>query len=387
MASSVPHPPFGFGRGELRVGVGAVGQIPVVEREHLAPFPLAELVTQEVAADGEEPAPERRFAAPAIEPPECPEEGVLDQVVHVARGRTAGVQKAADRPGVAAHQLGGRPLIAVPVGGHQRRIGGKLGGLTRGHPATMDVGWTGPLSGTTLEAMQRPAVIAHRGASGYEYENSRAAFRRALMLDADAIELDVHATCDGGLVVHHDAEVPGFGPIAELTRAQARQLRIGNGEILPLLEEVLDLVGDMTVWVEVKTLPVGARPRAARDPRRRTRPRTLRGAQLRPPASSGAWARRVPASGAASCSPPIWTIRSAALQAVGATTLWQEAPQVDQELVHRVHDAGAEIVAWTVNEIGEVDRLVRLGVDGLCGNYPDRIRVALAARDRSTTPA
>jgi glycerophosphoryl diester phosphodiesterase len=41
---------------------------------------------------------------------------------------------------------------------------------------------------------------------------------------------------------------------------------------------------------------------------------------------------------------------------------------VDQELVHRVHDAGAELVAWTVNEIGEVDRLLRLGVDGLCGN-------------------
>ena len=65
--------------------------------------------------------------------------------------------------------------------------------------------------------MRRPTVIAHRGASGYEYENSRAAFRRALMLDADGIELDVHATSDGLLVVHHDAELPGFGPIAELT--------------------------------------------------------------------------------------------------------------------------------------------------------------------------
>ena len=101
--------------------------------------------------------------------------------------------------------------------------------------------------------MRRPTVIAHRGASGYEYENSRAAFRRALMLDADAIELDVHATSDGVLVVHHDPEIPGFGPIANLTRAEARQLRIRNGETLPLLQEVLDLVGNMTVWVEVKT--------------------------------------------------------------------------------------------------------------------------------------
>jgi glycerophosphoryl diester phosphodiesterase len=48
--------------------------------------------------------------------------------------------------------------------------------------------------------------------------------------------------------------------------------------------------------------------------------------------------------------------------------------------VNRVHDAGCELIAWTVNELGDLDRMVRLGVDGLCGNYPDRIRVAIAPR-------
>ncbi len=176
--------------------------------------------------------------------------------------------------------------------------------------------------------MQRPAVIAHRGASGYEYENSRAAFRRALMLDADAIELDVHATCDGGLVVHHDAEVPGFGPIAELTRAQARQLRIGNGEILPLLEEVLDLVGDMTVWVEVKTLP---------EEHDRVLLAILAGGPAPERYAVHSFDHRIVRRLGEACpglrrgilltaylDDPV-----AALQAVGATTLWQEAPQVD----------------------------------------------------------
>ena len=51
-----------------------------------------------------------------------------------------------------------------------------------------------------LSPMPRPRIIAHRGASGYEYENSRAAFRRALMLDADGVELDVHATSDGAII-------------------------------------------------------------------------------------------------------------------------------------------------------------------------------------------
>ena len=70
----------------------------------------------------------------------------------------------------------------------------------------------------------------------------------------------------------------------------------------------------------------------------------------------------------------------AAMRGVGATTLWQEWQQVDRDLVSRVHEAGFSIIAWTVNEIGDLERMARLGVDGLCGNYPDRIRVALATR-------
>jgi glycerophosphoryl diester phosphodiesterase len=68
------------------------------------------------------------------------------------------------------------------------------------------------------------------------------------------------------------------------------------------------------------------------------------------------------------------------MDAVGASTLWQEWQQVDQDLVNQVHEWGGTVIAWTVNELGDLDRMVRLGVDGLCGNYPDRIRVAIAPR-------
>jgi glycerophosphoryl diester phosphodiesterase len=227
--------------------------------------------------------------------------------------------------------------------------------------------------------MRRPSVIAHRGASGYEYENSRAAFRRAVMLDADGIELDIHATRDGGIVVHHDPEMPGAGPIAELSLAQARQLRIRNGESLPVLAEILDLVGDRDVWVEVKGLPPaydhvllaildqGPAPQRyaihSFDHRivyrlGEARPGLRRGILL------SAYLRDA----------------VAVMRSVGATTLWQEWQQVDQDLVTQIHEAGCTLIAWTVNEIGDLDRMVRLGVDGLCGNYPDRIRVAIAPR-------
>jgi glycerophosphoryl diester phosphodiesterase len=227
--------------------------------------------------------------------------------------------------------------------------------------------------------MRRPSVIAHRGASGYEYENSRAAFRRAVMLDADGVELDVHATRDGGIVVHHDPEISGVGPIAQLSLADARQLHIPNGESLPLLAEILELVGDRDVWVEVKSLPPahddGLLAILVRGPAPQryaihsfdhrivhrlgeARPSLRRGILL----------------SAYLCDPV------AVMRAVGATTVWQEWQQVDQELVTQVHEAGCAVIAWTVNEIGDLDRMVRLGVDGLCGNYPDRIRVAIAPR-------
>jgi glycerophosphoryl diester phosphodiesterase len=199
------------------------------------------------------------------------------------------------------------------------------------------------------------------------------------MLDADGVELDIHTTRDGGIVVHHDPDLPGIGPIAQLSLAEARQVRIHNGERLPLLAEVLELVGDRDVWVEVKTLPQAfdqqflsvldqgpASPRYAvhsfdhRIVHRlgRARPGLQRGILL----------------SAYLCDPV------SVMLSVGATTLWQEWHLIDQDLVNRIHDAAASIVAWTVNEIGDLERLARFGVDGLCGNYPDRIRVAIAPR-------
>jgi len=232
--------------------------------------------------------------------------------------------------------------------------------------------------------MRRPNVIAHRGASGYEYENSRAAFRRAIMLDADGVELDVHATRDGAIVVHHDPDVPGVGPIASLTLDEVKQVRIRNGETLPLLQEVLELLGDHDVWVEVKGLPAAhdrallavldAGPVPHRYAVHSFDHRIIRRlGEARP-----ALARGILLSAYLDDS-------VSALRGVGATTLWQEWRLVDQELVNAVHAARCRIVAWTVNEVGDLEHLARLGVDGLCGNYPDRIRVALAARSAAAT--
>jgi glycerophosphoryl diester phosphodiesterase len=92
-------------------------------------------------------------------------------------------------------------------------------------------------------------VLAHRGAHAALRENTLAAFREALALGADGIELDVRATADGALAVHHDAELPGFGPLVSLRAASLPPW-------LPLLDEVLEQCGDAVVNVEVKHSPL-----------------------------------------------------------------------------------------------------------------------------------
>jgi len=62
------------------------------------------------------------------------------------------------------------------------------------------------------------------------------------------------------------------------------------------------------------------------------------------------------------------------LQDASAQTLWQERSTLDEALVKTVHGLGASIFAWTVDNPGDMERLVRYGVDGICTNHPERAR-------------
>jgi len=102
-----------------------------------------------------------------------------------------------------------------------------------------------------------PLVIAHRGASAEKPENTLAAFRRALALKADGIELDVHVTCDGVPVVFHDSTLLRLtgtrGRIASQTWPQLEKLRVRGTEPIPSLADALGLVrGRMLVQIELK---------------------------------------------------------------------------------------------------------------------------------------
>ena len=86
-------------------------------------------------------------------------------------------------------------------------------------------------------------VIAHRGASGHRPENTHAAYALAVEQGADMIEIDLHRTRDGAVVITHDAELGHFGHAGEIVDASLEELRAldaGEGQRIPLLDEVLD---------------------------------------------------------------------------------------------------------------------------------------------------
>lgn len=99
-------------------------------------------------------------------------------------------------------------------------------------------------------------ITGHRGAMATEPENTMRSFRRAEQLGVDAIELDVHLSRDGHLVVMHDSALDrttnGSGPIAETDFAAIRALDAGSGEQVPEFGEVWEEFPGLGLQVEVK---------------------------------------------------------------------------------------------------------------------------------------
>jgi glycerophosphoryl diester phosphodiesterase len=217
--------------------------------------------------------------------------------------------------------------------------------------------------------VRRPFVIAHRGASTVEVENSLAAFRAAGRLGADGVELDIHATGDGALIVHHDDTIAGVH-IPTSTASAVRAQRLANGEPAPLLEEALAAIDPrLRVYVEVKTLPPAADARllAVLDAGPNPAGYAVHGFDHRILARLGR-ARPTLPRGVLSTAYPIRPL--VPLQDVGAVALWQHWALVDAELVATLHVAAAQLIVWTVDDAEEMAQLARTGVDGVCTNHP-----------------
>jgi glycerophosphoryl diester phosphodiesterase len=202
-------------------------------------------------------------------------------------------------------------------------------------------------------------------------ENTLPSFELAIDNGADGLELDVHATADGVVVVHHDAAVRGGPPIAGLTLEQLRRHDAAPGVPIPTLEELCDVVaGRVTLFVEIKGAGIerqvmetlaGYGGDVAIHSFDHALIRRLR--RLEPSRRLGLLFDDAPDEIARR------------MADAGALDVWPAWHLVTPELVAAVHEAEGRVIPWTVNDQASAQALASLGVDGLCG---DDVRLLLA---------
>lgn len=239
---------------------------------------------------------------------------------------------------------------------------------------------SGPAGGS------RPAVWAHRGASAAQPENTVAAFAAARDLGADGVELDVHRSADGHLVVHHDADHPTLGVLARLDLARIR----AEAPEVPTLEEALDACGTMTVNIEVKNLPVDPDydpdDRAAGQVAALVAERGLHGRVI----VSSFNLETVDRVRRADPAVPTGLLTMGGFDPLAAVGIAHERGHVaihplftelldgrGAAVCDRAHELGLAVNTWTVDDPARIVELAEVGVDAVITNVPDVARRAL----------
>jgi len=242
----------------------------------------------------------------------------------------------------------------------------------------------------------RPQVIAHRGGSALRPENTFAAFDHGLSLGADGLELDVHLSSDGVVVVHHDATLErttnGSGPIAARTASELARLDAGyhfgppgyefRGQAggIPTLADVLRRYRGIPIIVELKVNDPEMAERTIDDIRTAGAcdrvavgsfgTRVLRAARVYEPnlvtgsskeetrlALYRSWVR--------------WPVRNPAYDAYQVPEMAGTTRVVSPRFVQYAHESGVAVQVWTVDRADDMRRLISWGVDGIISDRPD----------------
>lgn len=217
-------------------------------------------------------------------------------------------------------------------------------------------------------------IVAHRGASGHEPENTLRAVRRAIEVGADAVEVDVRLSKDGIPVVIHDESVDrttnGQGKVRDMTAAELRELDAGKGERIPLLEEVLDEVkGRVALFLELKE------PEAIVPALRLVRERGMHD-QVFFVSFDGSTLilvkEKMPEAhtGLIYAKPEGGVVEAKRL---GCEFVLPHYRLATEKAIAFAHRMGLLVVAWTVDDPKLAAELKEKGVDGIASNYPELI--------------
>jgi glycerophosphoryl diester phosphodiesterase len=252
------------------------------------------------------------------------------------------------------------------------------------------------------QSQSRPQVMAHRGGRGLWPENTLYAFEHAVALGADVLEMDIHSTADGVLVVMHDDTVErttnGTGPIHSLTLEKLKALDAGynwsaddgqtfpyrgQGIAVPTLEEVFAALPNTLMNIEIKQAEpsiAGSFCQLIRDYGKTEQvlvasfdKAVIQEFRLACP--------EVATSAGQSEVVVLFVLSKVLLEGVySPATQAVQVPEYEGNLhvltprfVHAAHRRNLEVDAWTINEMEDMQRMVDLGVDGIITDYPDRL--------------
>ena len=257
----------------------------------------------------------------------------------------------------------------------------------------------------------RPLVFAHRGGGGLFPENTIEAFEYSVDLGVDVLELDIHSTSDGKLVVLHDRTVDrttnGQGNVSDLTLEELKKLDAGykfttdggqtfpfrgRGITIPTLEEVFAAFPTMTFNIEPKqqtpsiTKPlcsilreknatgnviVGSFRQEVLDEFRAECSEVATSAS---PAEASQFLAYYKTGIAASYTPPMQALQVP--ENVGYLNV------VSKDFVEAAHKLNLKVHVWTINKPEDMQRLLDIGVDGIMTDYPDRLLNLLNNRQK-----
>jgi glycerophosphoryl diester phosphodiesterase len=248
----------------------------------------------------------------------------------------------------------------------------------------------------------RPLVIAHRGGAGLAPENTLTAFENASGLGVDVIELDVHSTADGAIVVIHDATADrttdGSGRVGEMTLDQLKKLDAGyrwtrdggatfpfreKGIKVPTLKEVFTAFPKMKFNIEPKQkTPSLVKPLCRLIQEHEMTERVVVGSFTQ--SILDEFRKECPATATSASTSEV--SKFLAMYQAGVTKAFSPAMQalqvpqfagVTKEFVEAAHERNLKVHVWTVNQTEDMQFLLKAGVDGIMTDYPDRLLALL----------
>jgi glycerophosphoryl diester phosphodiesterase len=226
-----------------------------------------------------------------------------------------------------------------------------------------------------------PLIIGHRGAMGYETENTLASVEKALALGVDMIEIDVFQISSGEIVVFHDERVDRLsnsaGLLKEYNIFDLKKLILDGGHQIPMLQEVLKLInGRAALNIELKDTKIADNIH-----------QIVSGYASKPEwseeqfiISSFDWEelreyRKYSPQGRIAVlteGDPLEAL--AVAKELKAEAINPHYSQVTADNVAKLHEAGFKVYTYTVNDPAEFQRLKAAGVDGVFSDYPDRMK-------------